>query len=315
MTWSVELAAPTGAGQRLLTALLRGLTWLLFRAGLRPGVGVPTQRRLLRWGTRLAPVARGVRVTPGELGGVPCEWLQPARDNGWVLLYLHGGAFIVGAPQTHRSLTSYLARHGQLRVCALDYRLAPEHPFPAARDDVLAAYRALLAQGQPAERIVIAGDSAGGNLALVGALRLRELGLPLPAALVCLSPFSDVSGANLHAPAAGDPLLQAAWLEQGVAAYCPAGMDRRDPQLSPLYAELHGLSPLLVQVGEDEMLLRHSQLLARRAVAAGVDCRLELYRRQWHVFQINCGLLAGADQALQRLLDFLRQRGCPCPLS
>lgn len=311
MTRSVELAAPAGLRQRLLAPLLRGVTWLLFRCCFQPRVSVQAQRRLLRLFTRITPVSRGVHIEPGELGGVPCQWLRPSQASGWVLLYLHGGAFIVGAPQTHRSLTSFLARHGRLAVCALDYRLAPEQPFPAAGDDALAAYRALLAQGQPAGRIVIAGDSAGGNLVLATTLRLRDLGLPLPGALVCFSPVTDVSGATLHQPDAGDPLLSEAWLGQGIDAYCPAGMDRRASAVSPLYADLQGLPPLLVQVGEDEILLQQSQQLAERAAAAGVDCELELYRRQWHVFQINCGLLPSADEALQRVLGFLRQRGCP----
>lgn len=308
MTLSVELPRPAGLGQRLLAALLRGSTWLLFRSGFRPGVSPATQRRLLHLATRIPPVARTVRIEAGRLGGVACEWLSPPEDNGWVLLYLHGGAFMVGSPQTHRSITSYLACHGRLRVCALDYRLAPEHPYPAAPDDVLAAYRALLEQGQAAERIVIAGDSAGGNLTLSTALRLRELGLPQPAALVCFSPVTDVTGANLPEPPAGDPLLQPAWLGQGVDAYCPSGVERRAPALSPLYADLRDLPPLLVQVGEDERLLPQSLLLQEQA---GLDLRLELYPHQWHVFQINCGLLEIADLALQRVLDFLRQRGCP----
>ncbi|MGL4319132.1 MAG: alpha/beta hydrolase [Pseudomonas sp.] len=304
MTLSVELPRPAGLGQRLLSALLRGSTWLLFRSGFRPGVSPASQRRLLHLATRIAPVARTVRIEPGRIGGVACEWLNPPQDNGWVLLYLHGGAFMVGSPQTHRSITSYLARHGKLRVCALDYRLAPEHPYPAAPDDVLAAYRALLEQGQAAERIVIAGDSAGGNLTLTAVLRLRELGLPQPAALVCFSPVTDVTGANLSEPPAGDPLLQPAWLGQGVDAYCPPGVERRAPMLSPLYADLRGLPPLLVQVGEDERLLPQSLLLQEQI---GLGLRLELYPGQWHVFQINCGLLDIADLALQRVLDFLRQ--------
>src|SRR5690606_32407105 len=128
--------------------------WLVFRTCMRPGVSPRLQRRVLRLATLSAPTAAGVRVAAGRLGEVPCEWLAPARDNGWVLLYLHGGAFMVGSPRSHRAITSYLARHAGLRVCALDYRLAPEHPFPAALDDALAAYRALLDAGQPAERIV-----------------------------------------------------------------------------------------------------------------------------------------------------------------
>lgn len=309
MIRSVELTP--GLLQRLLSATLRATTWLLFRSGFRPGVRPQVQRRLLRLGTRLCWVSRGVRVEPGTLGGVPGEWLRPARENGTVLLYLHGGAFIVGSPQTHRSITSYLARHGDLPVFAVDYRLAPEHAFPAASDDALAAYQALLAQGYAASRIVIAGDSVGGNLVLATAVRARDAGLPLPAALVCFSPVTDCTGANLLRPPAGDPLIQPSWLQQGADAYCPQAEQRRRGLVSPLYAELAGLPPLLIQVGADEWLLPQSQLLAERARAAGVDCELELYPRQWHVFQINCGLLAIANLALQRTLTFIRTRGLP----
>lgn len=311
MTWCAEFPPSTALGQRFLTKLLRSAVWLLSRAGLRPCVSVQAQRRLLWWGTRLGRTAGQVRVEASVLGCVPCEWLEPREKSGWVVLYLHGGAFIAGSPQTHRSLTTHLARVLSARVCALDHRLAPEHPFPAARDDVLVAYRTLLEQGHAPERLVIAGDSAGGNLTLVSALRLRDLGLPLPAALVCFSPFTDLSGDNLQRPSAGDPLIQSAWLRQGAQAYCPSGADWRVPELSPHYADLRGLPPLLVQVGEDELLLRQSELLAEQARAAGVDCRLELYRRQWHVFQLNCGWLASADLALQQVHAFLRERGCP----
>lgn len=306
MTWSVELPAP-GAGQRLLTTLLRACTRLVFATGMHPWLSPRVQRPVLRLATLIAPRARGVTIEPGQLGGVPCEWLQPMRDNGWVLLYLHGGAFMVGSPQTHRAITSHLAVQSGARVCALDYRLAPEHPWPAAADDALNAYRTLLEQGQPAERIVIAGDSAGGQLTLTTALRLHDTGLPQPAALVCLSPVTDLSGAIWHQPPAGDPLLSSAWLGQGIDAYCPPGVDRCDPQLSPLHADLSGLSPLLVQVGEDEHLLEQS---LRLHDCAGLDLRLEVYPGQWHVFQINCGLLEVAALALRRVVEFLGERGC-----
>jgi monoterpene epsilon-lactone hydrolase len=306
MTWSVELP-PSSLFQRLLTRLLRASTWLVFRSGMHPRLAPSIQRRVLRLATAIAPAARGVRSEAGVLGGVACEWLSPPQDNGWVLLYMHGGAFMVGSPRTHRAITTNLAKRTGLRVCALDYRLAPEHPWPAAADDVLAAYRALLDQGQPAERIVLAGDSAGGHLALTCALRLREQELAQPAALVCLSPVTDLSGAVWHQPPAGDPLVTRGWLEQGVDAYCPSGVDRLQPLLSPLRAELHGLPPLLVQVGEDEHLLEQSLRLRERA---GLDLRLEVYPHQWHVFQINCGLLAVADLAMGRIVEFLRERGC-----
>lgn len=307
MTTSVE--QPAGLIQRVLSALLRGTTWLLFRTGFHPGVSPQVQRRLLHLGTRLCWVSRGVRIEAGSLGGLPGEWLRPPRDSGTVLLYLHGGAFIVGSPQSHRSITSYLAQHGGLTVFALDYRLAPEHAFPAASDDAFAAYQALLDQGVDASRIVIAGDSVGGNLVLGTALRARDAGLPLPAALLCFSPVTDCTGANLQRPPAGDPLIQPSWLLQGIEAYCPPVDQRRRALVSPLYAELAGLPPLLIQVGEDEWLLPQSQLLAERALAAGIDCELELYPRQWHVFQMNCGALAIANLALQRSLTFIRSRG------
>lgn len=306
MTWSVELPAPSLA-QRLLTALLRAGTWLVFRSGMHPRLAPRIQRRVLRLATAIAPTARGVRHEPGVLGGVACEWLLPPRDNGWVLLYVHGGAFMVGSPRTHRAITTALAKRASLRVCALDYRLAPEHPWPAAADDVLAAYRALLEQGQPAERIVLAGDSAGGHLALTGALRLREQGLPQPAALVCLSPVTDLTDSVWHEPAGGDPLITRGWLQQGIDAYCPASKARSQPLLSPLRAELHGLPPLLVQVGEDEHLLQQSLRLGE---CPGLDLRLEVYPGLWHVFQINCGLLAAADLAMGRIVEFLGERGC-----
>jgi acetyl esterase/lipase len=172
---------------------------------------------------------------------------------------------------------------------------------------VLAAYRALLEQGHPAARIVLAGDSAGGHLALTCALRLREQGLPQPAALVCLSPVTDLTGSVWHEPPGGDPLITRDWLQQGIDAYCPTSEARSQPLLSPLRADLHGLAPLLVQVGEDEHLLQQSLRLGEHP---RLDVRVEVYPGQWHVFQINCGLLAVADMAMHRIVEFLGERGC-----
>ena len=306
MNWFVELPALSLA-QRLLTTLLRASTWLVFRSGMHPRLAPRFQRRVLRLATAVAPAARGVRREAGVLGGVACEWLLPPQDNGWVLLYVHGGAFMVGSPQTHRAITTHLAKGSGARVCVLDYRLAPEHPWPAASDDVLAAYLTLLEQGQAAERIILSGDSAGGHLTLTCALRLREQGLPQAAALVCLSPVTDLGGAVWHEPPAGDPLITRGWLQQGVDAYCPSGVDRSQSLLTPLQADLSGLPPLLVQVGEDEHLLEQSLRLREHS---GLDLRLEVYPRQWHVFQINCGLLAVAELAIRRIVDFLGERGC-----
>ena len=216
---------------------------------------------------------------------------------------------MIGGPDTHRGICASLAKRGVLEVCALDYRLAPEHPYPAARDDVVAAYQALLDAGYRPEQIAIGGDSAGGNLSLVGCLRIIELGLPAPAALVCFSPATDFTGEQMHEPPAGDPLIHPRWIEQAAELYCPADLPRDDPGLSPLFADLSPLPPTLIQVGEDELLLNDSLRLAERAKAAGVNVRLERYPGLWHVFQAHVGMLRAADYAIARVAAFLRERG------
>ena len=227
-----------------------------------------------------------------------------------MLLYLHGGAYLIGGPNTHRAICSNLAKRGQMDVCALDYRLAPEHQYPAAREDALAAFQALITLGYKPEQIVIGGDSAGGNLSLITSLRLRDLGLPQPAALVCFSPVTDFTGTQLHEPSAGDPLIHRKWVEQALALYCPAGLAHDDPGLSPQFADLQGLAPVLIQVGEDEILRNDSLRFADKAKAAGVDVRLQRYPDLWHVFQAHAGMLKAADFALAEVVSFLRERGC-----
>lgn len=292
-------------GQPRLRATLRGALRLLFRGLMRPPTPVALQRLILRGLTASTLAPRGLVREAGRLGGRPCEWHRPQGGSHVVLLYLHGGAFIAGSPATHRAITSNLAKRAGVAVCALDYRLAPEHRFPAGRDDVVAAYRELLEAGYPATRIVIGGDSAGGNLTLLTALELRRQGLPQPAGLICFSPATDLSGAALHQPPAGDPLIHPAWIEQAMDLYCPPDMDRRDPALSPLFADLAGLAPMLVQVAEDEVLRDDSLHLAERVRAAGGWVRLERYPGLWHVFQAHAGLLRTADQALASAADFI----------
>lgn len=303
-----DLLEPASAGQDLLTRLLRGLLRLLFRGLVRPPVPVLLQRLIIRLLTLVTLTPRGVRRERQVLNGVPCEWQRYGSDSGRVLLYLHGGAFMIGSPATHRAITAGLARLGEMAVCVPDYRLAPEHPYPAAPDDCLAVYRGLLAAGYQAGQISIGGDSAGGNLTLVTALRIRDLGLPLPAALVCFSPVTDMSGNATHTPPAGDPLINLSWMHQALAAYCPPPLDPHLPWLSPLNADLAGLPPLLIQVGEDEVLRDDSLRFCERARAAGVEVRLQRYAGLWHVFQAHAGVLRVADLALQRVADFLREK-------
>lgn len=308
MTGSVEQLNP-GAEQALLRKILRGTLRVLFRGLIRPPLPVALQRLLLRGLTLISHQPRGISRSRGQLAGRPCEWHRGQAGQGRVLLYLHGGAYLIGAPSTHRSICAHLAKRAQIEVCALDYRLAPEHPYPAAREDAVAAYQALLAQGYAAQQIFIGGDSAGGNLSLITCLHLLAQGLPLPNALLLLSPVTDFSGEHLHSPEAGDPLLHPAWLEQAIGLYCPPTLARTDPGLSPLNAQLSGLPALLIQVGEDEVLLNDSLRLAAKAHASGVTVHLQRYEQMWHVFQAHAGLLKVADRALADAARFIRECG------
>jgi len=305
MNAPVEFAPPVSTSQRLLAGLLRGTLRLLFRGLMRPSIPVSMQRRVLNALTAATLTPRGVQRGAEVIAGVPCEWQRAGQGEGRTLLYLHGGAYLVGSPATHRAITANLARLGRLDVCAADYRLAPEHRFPAPLEDALAVYQALLARGQDPARLAVAGDSAGGHLTLQLAVALKERGLPLPGALVVFSPVTDVSCTQWHQPKAGDPLISRAWVDSAIAMFCPPGVARDSAQLSPLFAELAGLPPLLIQVGEDEVLRNDSLRLAGAARKRGVDVTLQRYRDCWHVFQAHAGVLRIADQALGEAAGFL----------
>lgn len=305
MNAPVEFVPPQSASQRLLAGTLRTVLSLLFRGLMRPPVPVPVQRRVLNALTAATLTPRGVTRSAEVIAGVACEWQRGGEDNGRTFLYLHGGAYLVGSPATHRAITCNLARLSGAAVCVADYRLAPEYRYPAPLEDALAVYQALLARGQAPARLVVGGDSAGGHLSLQLALALKERGLPLPAALVLFSPVTDVSCAHWHQPPAGDPLISRAWVEQAVALFCPPQVARDSAQLSPLYADLAGLPPMLIQVGEDEVLRNDSLRLAEAALQQGVAVELQRYRDCWHVFQAHAGLLAIADRALGEVAAFL----------
>ena len=297
--------------QAVLRFLLRTGLRVLFRGLIRPPVPRALQRAVLRLLTCCLPQARGVSLERAMLAELPCEWHRPVKTvpaAPGVVLYLHGGGFVLGGPNTHRALASHLAHQTHMAVVAIEYRRSPEHPFPAARDDALRAYQALLDDGHSPHQIVIAGDSAGGNLSLITGLRLRGVGLPQPAAYVCFSPVTDFTGTQLHAPLAGDPLIHPAWLAQLLALYVPNGLARDDPTLSPVFADCRGLAPILIQVGEDEVLLNDSVRMAQHAQAAGVDVVLQRFPDLWHVFQAQAGVLRAADWALADVAVFLRSR-------
>jgi epsilon-lactone hydrolase len=255
----------------------------------------------------VAQAPAGTRVEPADAGGVAAEWVIPAGVAGArVIMYLHGGAYQIGSPATLRHLVGLLSASAKARAFSVDYRLAPEHPFQAAVDDAVAAYRWLLAAGHDAASVAIAGDSAGGGLTLATLVALRDAGDPLPAAAVAMSPWTDLAltGESLRTRADADVLLKPAGMPQTAALYL-AGADPRHPYASPLYADLHGLPPILIQVGDAEVILDDSRRSAARALAAGVDVTLDVWDEMPHVFQAFAGLLPEADEAVAQIGNWL----------
>ncbi len=274
------------------------------------GADIPTLRRRIDRFSGAAPTPRGVAVRPLDAGGVPAERVIPRgapRDR--CVLYLHGGAWCMGSPRTHRRLVADLASRAGVRAVSVDYRLAPEHPYPAALDDCVGAYRWLLGRRVDPSRIVVAGDSAGGNLTAALLLRLRDEGLPLPAGAVLLSPATDLAGtgASFVSRKAVDPFFFGIDTAPFFDAYAE-GHDARDPYLSPLYGDLRGLPPLLVHVGDHEVLLDDSIRFAERAREAGVDVRLTVWPGMFHVFQTFAPFLPEAGRANREIAAFIRER-------
>lgn len=302
----VRFAEPPGRVEAFNASTLRALLRLTFKAFIRPPFGVGAQRFVVSALSRLMPGSQGVHIARLEIGGVSTEVISPKQSHksGTAVLYLHGGGFCTGSARTHRSLTTRLAASG-MTVWVPEYRLAPEHKQPAAVEDALACYRALRAQGLAPHQIVVCGDSAGGGLALRLALQLRDAGEPMPAGLMLLSPFLDttLAGETIRAASEIDPMLNATWLKQAVRWYGPGF---KGPHL--LNADLHGLPPMLIQVGDQEILESDSTRLNARAVHYGVPCRLEVYSGRWHVFQLQAAFLDSSANAVARLATFARQR-------
>ncbi|MGU7784706.1 alpha/beta hydrolase fold domain-containing protein [Burkholderia sp. PU8-34] len=304
----VAIAAPGGALEALNAGFLRGFLRAGFRSLIGPPFGVGIQRRVVGLLSPLMPGIGGMIRYRTSAGGVPAEVVAPKRgDTGGAILYLHGGAFCVGGPGTHRSVTTRLADESGMAVWTPDYRLAPEHPYPAALDDALAAYTALRAQGHAPERIVVAGDSAGGALALALAIALRDRGEPAPAGLLLISPVTDAAlrGDTLTSRRSEDPMIRRGWLEQGLRWYHGAAAAATR---GPLDTDLLGLPPMLIQAGDQEVLLSDAQRLADHALACGVPCRLEIHAARWHVFHLQSFYLRSARDALRTLAGFARER-------
>ena len=272
-------------------------------------VSTPQEMRVL-FEQMAAPPEADIKCEPVSAGGVKAEWISaPGAIPGRVVLYLHGGGYVVGSIKTHRDLMGRVARAAKARVLGLDYRLAPEHPFPAAVDDSVAAYRWMLQQDLSPSRIAVAGDSAGGGLVVATLVAIRDAKLPMPATGVCLSPWVDLEGIgeSMKTRAHADPVVQREGLTQMAAAYL-GGKDARTPLAAPLYADLKGLPPLLIQVGDAETLLDDSNRLAQRARAAGVQVKLEVWPEMIHVFQLFAGFLPEGQQAVDGIGQYLGQQ-------
>ncbi len=290
----------------LLNQLLR---WQIKRR-FRKNPDVQLLRPLMQqMEARTSRLPGDIAVGDLTLDGVPAERLSaPGADDTRAFLYIHGGGFVGGSPRIHRPLTWRLAKEIGVPVYSIDYRLAPEHPFPAGLDDCIAAYRALLGKGHAAKSLVVGGDSAGGNLTLALALRLKAEDLPLPAALICLSPATDMtgSGPSRQENAEADSLFVDEMFDSLKPAYF-GDRDERDPFLSPLFGDLAGLPPVLLQVGEREMLRDDSTRMAAKLKAAGVETVLEVWPRVWHVWQLNADMLPEGREAITHITRFARQ--------
>jgi monoterpene epsilon-lactone hydrolase len=260
-------------------------------------------------------VPRGVQLQRIKIGDVPAEWLIPARvdDTEKTILYFHGGAWLFGWYNTHRMLLGHLAKQARKQALAVDYRLAPEYPFPAALDDCLAAYHYLIERGIRPNQVILAGDSAGGNLVITCMLALREAGEPLPAAGVCISPATDlaVDGPSRSVNASKDAILSFGMYERYVKILqgsLTAGHDPRHPLLSPIYADLHGLPPLLVQAGEDEILLNSITVFVNKARREGVQVTYEVWEAMWHVWHIYDPYLPEAHYAVSSISRYINEQ-------
>lgn len=279
----------------------------MLAAGERPTDVAGRRRRLERLTARYEMPA-DVALEGVDANGVRAEWTStPAADPARVIMFLHGGGYVSGSIKSHRHMIAQAGREAGTRTLALDYRLAPEHPFPAALDDALTGYRFLLSQGFMPENIVIAGESAGGGLAIATLVSLREAGTALPACAWCSSPWTDLemSGATMQTKAAVDPLIQRPYLQELAAAYLH-GRDPRMPMVSPIFADLHGLPPLLIQVGSDETLLDDAIRLAGVAAAADVRTTLQIWPHMIHAWHLFYTQLADGRRALAEMGAFVR---------
>ena len=275
---------------------------------LSPHTSIKTQRLLTDIGLRMNLLPLGTHITPVDIDGLNAEWIANKHHNSTdtIILYLHGGAYNIGSTKSHRNLTSHLAKASEATILLLDYRLAPEHPYPAALTDAVKAYKWLIDCGHLAEDIVIVGDSAGGGLAVATALSLKDEGLQMPRALGLISPWADMtmSGESVKSKADLDPMIRKDWLDAMINNYA-TDLPPDSPLCSPIYADLEGLPPVYIQVGSDEILLDDAVRLAQRIESSGGRVNLDVWEDMWHVWHFQAGLIPEANKAIEQMADHL----------
>lgn len=280
----------------------------LLVAKARPVGWVQRRERLDEIGS-VWPVADDIKLTNIDIDGVPAEWsIAPGSDETRVLLFFHGGGYCSGSIKSHRRMVTEAGRAAKARTLAIGYRLSPEHPFPAARDDALAAWRFLRAQGYAPSQIAVGGDSAGGNLTAVLINLLHDQG-EQPACAWLVSPWTDLtmSGASLATKDAVDPIIHKAYLGELADAFVPAGIARNNPRISPLFADLHGFPPTLIQVGSHETLLDDATRFAAAAGTSDVDVTLEVWTDMIHAWPLWNAHLEAGRRALNHAGAFMRR--------
>jgi monoterpene epsilon-lactone hydrolase len=284
-------------------------TWFYRIGGTLLTASIPLLRKASGQGSSKVHTLEGIQRKNFIVGGVPCEWLiTKSESESASILYLHGGGGVVGLIDSERRMVIHLLKACQLRALLPDYRLAPENPFPAGLDDCLAVYRWMISNGFSPNKITIAGLSAGGLLTITLLLAIRNANLPLPAAAVCMSPNTDpaCSGASIRKNRLRDALHSPRYLRTMMKLYA-GSHDLRDPLLTPLYADLHGLPSILIQVVEDELLLDDAVRFSDCAKADGVDITLEIYPHMWHGWHTCLPDLQEANQAIEHIARYLHE--------
>lgn len=299
-----RISAPKDLLERGLASFLRGFLIVTFRSFIGPRLSIHAQRKWVQVLALLMPGRLGVKKEHKKIGTLDVAIFMPNKSKKkGAILFLHGGAFCLGNPFTHRSLCSNLAIDSGLPVWIPDYRLAPEHPYPAALEDAITSYQALIDQGYSPRDIAIAGDSAGGSLALALAITLNRAGKAAPACVMMASPVTNGNAPRQKRAMGGrdDPMLTMGWIDQGVRWFNPPS---DAIEFSPLTTNLNGLPPLLIQVGQEEILLNDSLGLESQAEKSGVSCRLELYLERWHVFHLQSFYLKSSRAAIKAMTRF-----------